>query len=145
MLLRKVVFEVCGSFSNCQLLLTIPYVGLRVAQVRVIFKIPEEHCVTLFGKDSTPMGHLAYVEWFSVPKPQDRDQHSRMYRIKRSQTDGVRHTAIVKVDSLIRSCQLFPRFGPEADRAWFPENVLDLCSEFYINNFANHLTFQTIH
>ncbi|KAJ3489193.1 hypothetical protein NLI96_g2329 [Meripilus lineatus] len=100
--------------------------GLRVGQVRVIFKIPEEYHGTLFGKDVTPPGHLAYVEWFSVPKPQDRDSHSHMYHIKRSQTGGIRHTAVVTVDSLVRPCQLFPKFDLRANRAWFPENVLEL-------------------
>ena len=90
-------------------------------------------------------GHLAYVEWFTRPTAASKDVDSGMYVVSRSQTQGCRHAAIIEVDTILRTCQLVPKFGQRANRVWTPHNVLELCSTFFVNNFVNHLTYQIIY
>ncbi|KAG1721614.1 hypothetical protein EDB19DRAFT_1898301 [Suillus lakei] len=114
--------------------------GKRVARLKVIFRIPDEYVT----KMSLPrqIGHLAYVEWFSQPR--NKDSNSGMYPISRSYRNGVLDASVIEVDSMFRTCQLAPRFGRRANRAWTSNNVLDRCKHFLINNFIDHHTYQSI-
>ncbi|KAG1883313.1 hypothetical protein F4604DRAFT_1575913, partial [Suillus subluteus] len=114
--------------------------GKRVARLKVIFRIPDEHLAKM--GITRQIGHLAYVEWFS--RPRNKDSNSGMYPISRSYQNGVRDTSIIEVDTMFRTCQLVPRFGRRANRAWSSNNVLDRCEYFLINNFIDHHTYQCI-
>ncbi|KAG1893739.1 uncharacterized protein F5891DRAFT_962498 [Suillus fuscotomentosus] len=114
--------------------------GIDVARLKVIFRIPDEYVT----KMSLPrqIGHLAYVEWFS--RSRNKDSNSGMYPISRSYRNGVLDASVIEVDSMFRTCQLAPRFGRRANRAWTSNNVLDRCEHFLINNFIDHHTYQSI-
>ena len=62
-------------------------------------------------------------------------------KLSRGQRDG----EVIELSSLSRPCQLIPNFRKDAPRGWASETVLDQCNSFYINNFVDHLTYQTIY
>lgn len=73
-----------------------------------------------------------------------------MYKVKRSLAPSEDDYAVVPLPSIRRSCHLFPIFPNEkisksAAADWTSANVLDMCESFYINNFADMHTFQTIY
>ena len=114
--------------------------GLRIAQVRVVFEIPSKTIGIVFpSPDVTPPTYLAYVEWFS-PIPATRDPKHLMYRVSRSIKDGRRSSGVISLDAVVRSIHLFPRFGHVthvAPREWDSLTVLDNCMSFYINPFSD--------
>lgn len=123
----------CKTYWQC-------LIGKRVAWLKVVFRIPDEHITKL----SLPrqIGHLAYVEWFS--RPRNKDSNSGMYPISRSYQNGVQEASVIEVDCIFWPCQLVPRFGWRANRAWTSSNVIDRCKHFLINNFIDHHTYQSI-
>ncbi|KAF7799077.1 hypothetical protein EIP86_010307 [Pleurotus ostreatoroseus] len=74
--------------------------GLRVARLKVIFKIPEHMEEITFGKGvPPPSGHLAYIEWFTRPRQCDPD--TGMYPVSYSRmANGQREGAVIE-DSLL--------------------------------------------
>lgn len=118
--------------------------GLRVARLRAIFRIPKPFNNVLFGPHVTPPEHLAYIEWYTPPNRKDAD--SNMYIVSRSRlANGQPDSAVIELSSIVRCCQLCPRFGAEVSRSWTSATVLDQCNHYYINNFVNHSTYQTIY
>jgi hypothetical protein len=116
-----------------------------VAQVRVIFKIPDHFAMALFNEGIEIPGHLAYVEWFSLPRA--KEHNSGMYSMTRSfkgPQNGMHDAAVVAVESIRCSCQLIPKFDKPCNRAWSAENVLDRCKHFFVNNFVDNYMYQTI-
>lgn len=115
--------------------------GLRVARVRVFFRIPKRFDVTMFAEHGiTPPEHLAYVEWFTAPTSKNRDH--LMYTVTRKH--GQPEAEIIDVRSIRRNCQLVPFFGERVDRSWTSDNVLDTCEKFLVNNFQDQHTYQTL-
>ncbi|GJE91567.1 hypothetical protein PsYK624_077170 [Phanerochaete sordida] len=123
--------------------------GLRVARLRLIFAIPDDLLKFTFGKNSSPPGALAYVEWFTLPRTKDSDHG--MYPISYSKLENGRgrssghQYSIIELSTLVRTCQLFPSFGRKANRAWTSATVLDDCDSFFVSNWKDHLTYQTIY
>ena len=116
--------------------------GKRVGQIRVIFKIPERFISQMFDSHVKPPGALAYVEWFT--RPRHKAPSHKMYRVSRSiRSDGSRDASVIEVDTIIRSCQLFPKFSGRVNRAWTSDNVLERCEHFFVNNWLDHHTYQT--
>ncbi|KAI0776229.1 hypothetical protein BD413DRAFT_469649, partial [Trametes elegans] len=123
--------------------------GFRIAQLRVVFQIPEKakaHLFPLITPESRPH-HLAYVEWFapfgsaaSNPNP----DHG-LYRLRRSIRRGARLASIIPVDHIERACHLFPDFGPVAPREWTTNNVLEECPSFFLNTFLDRYMYMSIH
>ncbi|KAF7799993.1 hypothetical protein EIP86_011236 [Pleurotus ostreatoroseus] len=73
--------------------------GLRVARLKVVFRIPEGLESVTFGEGATPPGHLAYVEWFTRPRKCDPD--SGMYPVSYGQmANGNRDSAIIEVSNI---------------------------------------------
>ena len=102
--------------------------GYRVGQVRVVFTLPD-------GTGNTPSKHLAYIEWFSNFSTPDPDH--QMYKVNRSLEGGGRVASIVPISTIKRSVHLFPRFGQVIPSEWTMDNVLEKCSIFYLNPFAD--------
>jgi hypothetical protein len=53
------------SSSNIHKGLILHLVDLQVAQIQVIFKLPDRFATMLFGIGAKPPGLLAYIEWFT--------------------------------------------------------------------------------
>lgn len=70
-----------------------------------------------------------------------------MYRVSRSTRNHKPHAAIVNIDRIIKTCQLLPKFptGPSIPRAWFSGRVMDLATDFYLNRYLDHYTFEDLH
>ena len=104
--------KVTLSFTNVLSYCTHWYSGHRIAQVRVVFKIPNNKIDDVFPMlDTRPPTLLAYVEWFS-PIPATPNPKHLMYKVSRSIQGGRWRASIVPVDSIACSVHLLPRFGP---------------------------------
>ena len=114
--------------------------GLRIAQVRVVFQLPNKVIPQVFlSQDTIPPTHLAYVEWFS-PIPSTPDSNSLLYKVSRLVQNGRRVASVITVDSIHSSVHLLPRFG-EDPPVWNTFSVLELCHSFYINPFSDRDSF----
>ena len=110
--------------------------GLRIAQVHVVFQLPNKIVPQVFpSQDATPPTHLAYVKWFS-PIPTTPDSNSLLYKVSRLVQNGRRVASVISVDSILSSVHLLPRFGEDTP-AWNTFSVLELCHSFYINPFSD--------
>ncbi|TBU38583.1 hypothetical protein BD309DRAFT_994361 [Dichomitus squalens] len=118
----------------------------RVVQVHVVFKIPERGLADLFlhvAPERRPQ-HLVYVELFIGLDTKGADHG--MYKISPASNAQGEHLAmIVPVEDFERSCHLFPHFGPTAPREWTYYNVLDTCTTFYVNLFADRNTYKLVY
>ena len=121
--------------------LTNYYPGDQIAQVRVVFKIPEMAINLVFPSDDTiPPKHLAYVEWFK-PISATPDPVNQLYKVSRVFRNGERHASIIPVENILCSVHLFPQFGTNTPQEWDSSTVLELCPNFYVNPFANRNSF----
>ena len=120
-----------------------PFSGYRVAQVRMVFEIPDREVPQVFSSVDRPPKHLAYIEWFT-PIPATPDPKHSMYRVSKLMENGCRAASVIQVESIVCSVHLIPHFGPVIPREWNSFTVLKLCDNFYINPFAdvqNYLEF----
>jgi hypothetical protein len=117
--------------------------GYRVAQVRVVFRLPQKALDFLFRDGVDQPKHLAYVEWFSEFRHNPEANHL-LYKISRSLKDGRRVASVIPVADIDRTVVLFPQFGPVVPREWSSENILDKCSTFYVNPFTDRHSYLTI-
>ncbi|KAH7907825.1 hypothetical protein BJ138DRAFT_1013929 [Hygrophoropsis aurantiaca] len=106
--------------------------GLRVAQVRVIFRLPQIYGVQIVHP-------LAYIEWFTPFSPPDTT--SGLYSVSRSTRMHQPYAEIIEVNRLVRGCHLIPKFGRHINAAWTSANVGDLCHSFFINPYLDIHTF----
>ena len=111
--------------------------GYRVAQVRVVFTLPDRvkrefppECQAALSQ------HLAYVEWFTN-FPSKPELNHKLYKLKRSYIHGDRLVSIIPVRNIARSVHLFPKFGRVAQREWTWSTVLEKCSTFFVNSFSD--------
>ncbi|KAG8919803.1 hypothetical protein FRC02_001369 [Tulasnella sp. 418] len=126
--------------------------GLRVAQVRVVFKVPHEICMAYLGPHEAHWpGYLVYMEWFSRLKQSPERDH-RMFRVTQEQEDRERPegAAVIDITSIVRSCHLIPQFFYDSPvskspaKNWTSQNVLEECTSFFLNNFLNQQSYQVI-
>ena len=104
-------------------LIIITCIGLMVAQVRVIFQLPQE-----YGTFPHP---LAYVEWFMGFSTPVTDLG--MYQISRSSHSHRRQVSIIPITQIKCSIHLIPKFGKQMDPSWTADDVLERCKYFYVN------------
>ena len=109
------------------------FLGLRVAEVRAIFKLPPH-----LGDYPHP---LAYVHWF---KPmQTFDDTVQMFRVSRSSRRRLPNAEIVGVDRLVEPCHLIPRFQNGAvNPLWTRGLALDEADTFFLNRYADFRVFE---
>ena len=108
------------------------FLGLRIAQVRLIFNLPAQ-----FGSYPHP---LAYIEWFT---PLGMiDPNTGLHSVTRSTRQGQRNSEIVSVDRIIRGCHLMARCGQAILSSWTTDNILEQDSIHYlVNPYINVDTF----
>jgi len=120
------------------------YTGTRIGRVRVIFKLPDTVNAGVGWQDAPtywPKTPLAYVEWYR-PLRQQPDATTGMFVIKKTSTPTY---SVIPIASIRQSCMLIPKFDPGWGRlGWKKENVLDLASLFYLNNWQSSYAYQTL-
>ncbi|KAJ7183395.1 hypothetical protein C8R46DRAFT_884092 [Mycena filopes] len=108
-----------------------PIDGLRVARVKVIFRLPDSS-----GSFPHP---LAYIEWFRPLTHLVPD--IEMYQIAPSTRNYRANSTIIPVTDILRSCHLIPAFGRSIDPTWSSDQVLDQSKSFYLNPYLRHHDF----
>lgn len=90
-------------------------------------------------------GPLAFIEWYSPIPSSARENHGLMYQIKKIKTSQGRIPgAIIPLSNIRQVCMLCPAFDREIHKTWRSDNVLDLASTFFINNWSSKYAYQTI-
>jgi len=119
----------CHSFIS----LTVLSLGLHVAQVQVIFKLPAE-----FGQYNHP---LTYVHWYTPLGRTPNDLDTNMFTISRSSHNHRQHASIIPVAKIIWSCHLAPKFSCKIPDTWTSSTVLDDATRFFLNPYLRHHDF----
>jgi len=107
--------------------------GLRVAQLRVIFALPEgpEHL-----RHSRLPTRLAYIDWFTPFRAPHPD--SGLFPVSRTSRNNAPISEIIPLDSILSSCHIIPRFGTKYLPAkWDSDSVLEQCKSFFLNKYLN--------
>ena len=108
-----------------------------MAQLRVIFTIPDTHLKDLFTSRRPVPQYFAYIERFQPFDTKPCEPHG-LYQVRRATDDNGEHIAsIIAIGNIDRGVHLYPSFGPVSDPSWTFENVLDHCSTFYLNTFSD--------
>lgn len=105
--------------------------GLRLAQVRLIFRLPEE-----YGKFSEP---LLYVNWFKplrVPT-----EPLGIYQVSFLSHNCRRRASIIPASHILQTVHLIPNFGRVVDLTWASDTILDEAPSFYLNPYLRHYDF----
>ena len=104
--------------------------GLRVAQLRVIFALPEHLRHPLLPN------RLAYVDWFTPFRGPQPD--SGLFSVSRTSRNNGPISEIIPLNSILSSCHLIPRFGTKYLPAkWNTDNVLEQCKSFFLNKYLS--------
>ena len=110
------------------------FLAHEVAQLRVIFTIPDQYLADLFTSRRPIPRYFAYVERF---EPFGEKKHG-LYHVRRAtDSSGDSIASIIAIGNIERSVHLYPNFGNASHPDWTPENVLDRCSSFYLNSFSD--------
>ena len=126
--MRRFTKLLCSLASNARC------VGLRVAQLRAIFSLPEHL------RHSRLPTRLAYIEWFTPFRAPHAD--SGLFPLTRASRNNGPVTDIVPLDLIVSSCHLIPRFGTKYHPAkWDSNTVLEECKSFFLNKYLHIRTF----
>ena len=99
-------------------------IGLRVAQLRVIFSLPEH-----LRHPHLP-NKLAYVDWFTPFRTPHLD--SGLFPVSRTSRNNGPISEIIPLNSIASSCHLVPRFSTKYLPAkWDSDSVLEECKSFF--------------
>ena len=106
-------------------------IGLRVAQLRAIFTLPEHL------RHSHLPDKLAYVELFTPFRaPHSEISDSGLFPITRASRNNEPVSEIIPLNSIVSSCYLIPRFGTKYHPAkWDSDTVLEECKFFFLNKY----------
>ena len=128
--------ELLCHVNACGSILTI-LTDFRVAQVRIIFKLPNlpDPCLK-----SLQSKHLAYVKWFSHLRARPEPHHG-LYKVTRDPQPERRCGEVIEVSKISQSIQLFPCFSGSWRVDWNSENVLKKCDTFLVNSLQNRHTY----
>ena len=117
------------SYSVCLNIIT--HIGLMVAQVQVIFHLPQEY--------GTFTHLLAYIEWFTAFSTPTANLG--MYQISHSFCSHHRQASIIPTTQIKCSVNLILKFEKQMDVSWSVDDVLERCKYFYVNCYLQHLDF----
>lgn len=106
--------------------------GLRVAQVRVIFKLPAHYPV----KTAEP---LAYIEWLTPLRAPD--PATGLIPLSRSTRSHRPYAEIVPLNRIVRNCHLYPKFGRAIDNTWTALNVVEKTKGFFVSPYSDTHAF----
>jgi hypothetical protein len=110
-----------------------------VAQVRVVFTIPNVAAEQLFGP-TPPSSYLAYIEWFMEFRPHPEPNHG-MYKVSHARHGPLRVASIICVTNISQSIHLSPLVGPTVSRDLSSDTVLEQLDHFLINPFQVSETY----
>ncbi|KIN96960.1 hypothetical protein M404DRAFT_161760, partial [Pisolithus tinctorius Marx 270] len=113
--------------EGCQRSMPLVPNSVQVAQVRVIFKLPD-----YFGNYLHP---LIYVEWFTALH--HHDPASGLYIVTRSTRHHHPNVAIISADRIVHVCHLQAQCMKEINADWSVDNVLDRAATFYVNSYID--------
>ncbi|EIW74785.1 hypothetical protein CONPUDRAFT_132383 [Coniophora puteana RWD-64-598 SS2] len=116
----------------------------RVAQVRLIFTLPDSVMRLLLPGFTEFPEHLAYVEWFSA-FTSSPDRASGLYKVHRDVNGGQRQASVIPVSVIERSVHLIPKWGAVVPSRWTSDNVLEECTTFYVNVFKDTHTYFNVY
>jgi len=105
--------------------------AIRIAQVHVIFKLPEH-----LGLYPHP---LAYVEWFTSLRC--RDPLSGQFVVTRSMCNHRRNVSVISADRFAHPCHLQAQCGRNISLDWTSGNVLEMATVFHVNSYIDLDTF----
>ncbi|GLB39210.1 putative zn-finger domain-containing protein [Lyophyllum shimeji] len=111
-----------------------PVDGLRVAQVRLIFRLSED--------PSSFREPLLYVHWFKPLGTFNNDLG--MYQTSFSTRNHQQRAGIITASEVFASCHLIPRFGRAVDPTWEPHSVFNHSPSFYLNPYLRHFDFYNL-
>ena len=106
--------------------------GLRAAQVRVIFRLRE------YFNYPHP---LAYVHWYTPFRHPDPD--TGFFTVTNSTRAHVQSASVIPISDIAHTCHLIPVFGNSSARelGWTAGLVLQQAQSFYLNPYLRHYDF----
>ncbi|KZS87558.1 hypothetical protein SISNIDRAFT_419416, partial [Sistotremastrum niveocremeum HHB9708] len=114
----------------------------RVAIIKLIFSIPTAARQHPSSSVRVPdPGELAYVEWLDIAK--SKHEPSGMFAVTRARRN-IRHEVIL-LSRVRRTCHLIPQFGDDTPRGMNYKTVLLKQNSFWLNNYIDNLSFQTLY
>ncbi|KAK7684227.1 hypothetical protein QCA50_012551 [Cerrena zonata] len=107
--------------------------GMHVARVRLFFSF-------IYQRSTYP---CAFVDWF-ISSDTQPDPETGMWIVEPEVDDnGHNMNSVIHVDTILRSAHLIPVYGNITLPAGFHfSDSLDAFSEYYINRYADHRTFE---
>lgn len=117
--------------------------GYRIAQVKVIFKLPKAVQALLRTRRRKCPEYLAYVEWFTNFERRRQTGHN-FFEVRRQVQGQDRLAAVIPLANIRRSVALMPKFGRKKPADWTSGNVLDKCPSFYVNNYSDRHAYYTV-
>lgn len=109
--------------------------GLRVARVRAIFRLPSVYDANVLGVHDP----LAYVEWFTPFHVVD--PVTGMNVVSPSTRSHHRFSTVITDTDLVRSCHLIPNWGRVMNRRTVPSTALENCNKFFVYPYLRHHDF----
>ena len=104
---------------------------IRIAQVCVIFKLPEH--LRLYPH------LLAYIEWFTLLR--HRNPISGQFIITHLMCNHRRNVSVISADRFALPCHLQTQCGRKISSDWMSDNVLEMASAFHVNSYIDLDTF----
>ncbi|KAG6906378.1 hypothetical protein DXG01_014193 [Tephrocybe rancida] len=108
-----------------------PLKGIHIAQVRMIFNLPDTHGA--FHE------LLVYVHWFKPLRKYSTDLG--MFQTSFSSQNHQQHASVIPVLHILHSCHLIPLFGRAANPTWVSDTVLNSSPSFYLNPYLRQYDF----
>ncbi|RDB18459.1 hypothetical protein Hypma_000273 [Hypsizygus marmoreus] len=107
--------------------------GLRVAQVRAIFTLPNHLRAPLLANE------LAYIEWFNPLRAPDPD--SGLHSVSRASQTRATAAAVIPLTDIKSSCHLIPKYGTHFRGGWTRDTALEECKTFVLNKYISIAAF----